>query len=56
MDSKWFMIAGAAALSAIAVSGAISSYGRYMAKRDIIMACYAAQRPDCDRLWQMVLQ
>jgi hypothetical protein len=53
-DMKWFFIAAAVIMAAPMASTAVDHYSTNMARRDIIVACYNAGRPNCEALWSTI--
>jgi hypothetical protein len=53
-DMKWFFIAAAVIMGTPMVMSAVNAHSLNMARRDIIVACYNAGRPNCEALWSTV--
>lgn len=48
---KWLVIGGIGIFAAMFGPLAYSEKARFDAQRDIVVACYQAGQPDCQKLW-----
>ena len=56
LDSKWFFIFLGAASVAGSLSLGWSEHSKEMAKRDVLVACYASGQRDCPAQYERMLK